>query len=166
LSRRTKTFEDDRHRLERQLAGWASVLPHVRAEQERLSAEAYERAEAARAQAEAEAHAQAWQAQRDSWRAKQEQQQRDADRDRIARLESQLAAARQAAARQSQQRAHKTFWRDFDRGIDELIAMASPKPAVLPLVQPVHSDEPYEGSGWLGSPDFNIALLTDPSRWC
>jgi Asp-tRNA(Asn)/Glu-tRNA(Gln) amidotransferase A subunit family amidase len=160
---RAKTSEDDRQRLQRQLAGWELVFPRIQAERDRAAAEAYEREEAQRAQAEAEAYAQARQADRNRWQAKQDQQQRENDRARIARLESQLAASRQAAARAAQQQRYEAFWAERMRGLDELIAMASPKPAAQPAVQLV--DESYEGSGWLGSPDFNIALLTDPSRW-
>jgi hypothetical protein len=71
----------------------------------------------------------------------------------------------EAAARAAQQQRHEALWAERMRGIDELVAMASPKPAVQPLVQLVHSDEPYEGSARLGDSDFNPQLLTDPSRW-
>jgi hypothetical protein len=162
LSRRT-TFEDDRHKLARQLAGWAISYPHIAAERERAAAEAQERAEAEREQAEAAALAQARQAERERRQLDQERRQLENDRARLAHLERQMAAAKQAAARARQQQAYDRFWAGICHGLDQMIAKPA-QPVVQPAVQVVHSDEP-EGSGWLGSPDFNIALLTDPSRW-
>jgi hypothetical protein len=115
-------------------------------------------------QVEAAARERQRQAERERWRAKQEQQQRDADRERLARLERQWAAHRQAAARQAQQQAHELFWRDRMRGIDELIAMAT-RP-MQPTAQPAQWPEPYEGgTAQLGCVDFDPASAADPSRW-
>jgi hypothetical protein len=158
------TREDDRHKLARQLSGWAITLPHIKAEADRAAAEARERAEAERAQAEAEAREQARQAERDRWRAQQDARRLEEDRVRLARLERQWSLHRQAQARAVAQQRHEDFWAGISKGLDEMIP--KPAPPVEPsAVQLLHSDEPYEGSGWLGSPDFNVALLTDPSRW-
>jgi hypothetical protein len=104
-------------------------------------------------------------AERDRWQAKQEQRQRDEDRARLARLEAQWSAYRQAQARAAQQQAHELFWRDRLKACDELIAMCSPQPAAQPVAQPVQWAEPYQGSTQIGCSDFNPALLTDPSQW-
>jgi hypothetical protein len=156
------TFEDDRHRLERRLNGWASVLPHVRAERERAAAEARERAEAERAQAAVEAREQARQAERDRWRAQQDARRLEEDRVRLARLERQWALHRQAQARAVAQRRHEDFWAGISKGLDEMIAKPA-QPVSQPV--PVYLDEVYEGSTRLGDADFNPQLLTDPSRW-
>jgi hypothetical protein len=158
------TFEDDRHRLERQLNGWSISYPHIRAEAERAAAEAHERAEAERARAQAEAREQARQAERDRWRAQQDARRLEEDRVRLARLERQWSLHRQAQARAVAQRRHEDFWAGISRGLDEMIPKPAP-PVEQPAVQLVHSDEPYEGSTRLGDADFNPALLADPSRW-
>jgi DNA repair exonuclease SbcCD ATPase subunit len=170
LSRRTKTFEDDRHRLERQLNGWASVLPHIAAERDRAAAEAFERAEAERAQAEAvaltqakaEALAQARQAERERRQLDQERRQLAEDRARLGRVEAQQAAWRQAAARQAQQQNYERFWAEIAHGLDQMIARPA-QPVAQPV--PVYLDEVYEGSTQLGDSDFAPHLLADVSKW-
>jgi hypothetical protein len=86
------------------------------------------------------------------------------DRARLARLESQWAAHRQAQARVAQQHRYETFWAKRLQACDELIAMASH--LSQPAVAPAQAVELYDqGSARLGSVDFVPTLLADPARW-
>jgi hypothetical protein len=144
---RAVTAEDDRHKLDRRLAGWG-MLPQVQAARDQAAAEAWE---------------QARQAERNRLQTQRERQQREDDRARLARLESQYAASRRVAVAAAQQQRHEAFWQERSRALDELVAMTMPP---RPGVEPAQSVEPYDqGSGQLGFSDFDPALMADPARW-
>jgi colicin import membrane protein len=145
---RRQREQEARERRER----WAAEEARDRARQ----------AEQARQQAAIEAEQARLQANRERLRADQERRQREDDRARLARLESQWANARQAAAVAAQQQRHAAFWAARSRGLDELIAMTAPAP---PAVHPEQSAEPQQGSAYMGDADWDPAVMADPSRW-
>jgi hypothetical protein len=126
--RRSGTAESDRGRLARQLAGW-SMSPHVEMQRQ---AEARDRAIQRADQVRAE------------FRSRMQAQQADNDRARLARLEAQWAASRQAAAAAAQQQRQRAF----SRGLDELVQMATPRQPVID--QAPSPDTAGQGSSQLG----------------
>jgi hypothetical protein len=83
------------------------------------------------------------------------------ERQRVARVDSELAALKAAIAQAQCEHQRQQFFRAQQRVIDELEQSINPPPA--PEQQSYM--HPSDGTAHLGHVDFNPSLLSQPMRW-